>query len=244
MKTMLTLFIAIGLSLALTAQEKIPKRIEGVDVVPAQFMGAEYNLTVQDGDLLKDYLCQYIKYPEEAIECRAQGIEVVKFTVDEKGKVGNIKIVNSVCPEIDEEIIQALYSTSGMWKPAVKGGSNSMCYPTVSLCFSLQKDNEATLKYFNEHAKAHFNKATALMFGDHKIKRAERLFDQVLTYKPNDSSTLYLRGICRYDRGNVEGAMEDWNRYSDITGFTTPPEEMALDAKEFKGVEAFANLNK
>ncbi len=243
---MLTLLIAIGLSLALTAQEKINKSIdiETLDFIPAQFMGPGYNLNAQDGDLLENYLSNYINYPEEAIECRAQGIEVVKFTVDEKGKVGNIKIVNSVCPDIDEEIIQALYSTSGMWKPAVRDGSNGMCYPTVSLCFSLQKDNEATLKYFNEHAKTHFNKATACMFVDHKIKKAERLFDQVLTYKPNDSSTLYLRGICRYDRGNVEGALEDWNRYSNITGFTTPPEELALDAKEFKGVEAFANRNK
>ena len=59
---------------------------------------------------------------------------------------------------------------------------------------------------------------------------------------PYDANLLYLRGICRYETGNEEGAMEDWNRYSQISGFTAPPEGMAENLKGFEAYQAYLHM--
>lgn len=243
---MLMILVMFGLALAGMAQESVPEEIEEVNVIPAQFTGVKYveNSSVAENEvnLLSEYLTRNIIYPSEAKKCNMQGVEIATFTVDEKGNVGNIEIVNSVCPEIDEEFIRVLKTTSGKWKPALKNETNDICYKEVSVAFSLMQANESTEEYFMEKATNNFTRGSEKLFIDHKIKKAEKCFNRGLTYMPYDGSLLYLRGLCRYERGNIEGAKKDWERYTDITGDTVAPEELVLDKKEFKGVEAFANL--
>ncbi len=245
MKTILVMLIAIGLALAGIAQEKSPRSIEGLDVIPAQFIGMTYNVNEsQDANLLTQYLCDCIKNQQKLTDINFEGTEVVRFTVTEKGKIKDIVFINSVSREIDDLFITALESTSGMWKPALKGGEYHECYPEVSLTFSHLSGNGATEAYFNKQAKRHYSKACQQMFTDQNLRKAERNFSEGLNYMPYDGSMLYLRGICRYERGNIDGAMEDWTRFTDVTGLTTAPPELTLDEKQFKGVEAFAEFNK
>lgn len=247
MKTITLMLAIIGITFAGWSQSPgtIMKSIDDVEIVPAQFMGISYSPVVkQENDLLTDYLCKRIEYPEEAIKYHIQGTEVVKFTVSETGDISNIKVVNSVYPEIDQEFIRALKSTSGMWKPAKKGESNHECSKEVSLTFSLKGTQKNTQEYFTNHASVYFKKACKQLFLDHKLSKAECNLSRALNYTPYDGNILYLRGICRYEKGNIEGAMKDWERYTDITGLTVAPQELVLNMEGFKGVVAFANLNK
>ncbi|WP_167617981.1 hypothetical protein [Maribellus sediminis] len=245
MKTILVMLFAIGLTLAGNAQEKMSRTLESMDVIPAQFTGTRYiENTDQGADLLMQFLRSSISEDNRLTEVNFEGTEVVKFTVTETGNVKDIKFVNGICNEIDDAVARALYSTSGMWKPALKGGNDSECYKVVSLSFSHQPDNLATEEYFSKQAKKYFVKACEHMFIDQKLKKAERDLNAALNYMPYDGSTLYLRGICRYERGNTEGAIDDWSRFTEITGLTAAPPELVLDEKQFKGVEAFASLYK
>lgn len=238
---MLFMLIAIGLALAGAAQEESPRSIEGLDVIPAQFIGMTYNVNEnQDADPLTHYIYNCIKDQQKLTDINFEGTEVVTFTVTETGKIKDIVFINSVSREIDDLFVAALKSTSGMWKPALKGGEYHECYPEVSFTFSHQTDNAACEEDFRNHAKEYFNKACGQMLLDHNLRKAERNFSAGLNYMPYDGSMLYLRGICRYERGNVKGAMDDWSRYTDVTGFTAAPQELTLDKNQFKGVEAFA----
>jgi len=240
MKTIVVMFVVIFTAFAGMAQNPESISIDDVEIVPAQFTGAEYNVNHnRDVNLLTSYLCKCINYPEEAIKHQDEGTIVAKFTVNEKGQVSNIVIVNSVSPEIDQEFTRALNSTSSMWKPAMKGGDFRDCYKEVSLTFSLVNDPEVTREHFRHNANIYYMRGSEILLKQLKYKKAENYFDLAMKYMPNDGSLLYLRGICRYERGNLEGANEDWQRYSEITGLTCPP-QIALDEKQFKGVEAFA----
>lgn len=240
MKTLLTMLLFIGLALAGAAQEETPRSLVGVDVIPAEFTGTNFVVvTNQNGNLLKQYLQREIVYPQNAINCLNQGTEVAEFTVTATGEVEDIKIINSVCPAIDQEFIRALETTSGMWKPALKDGKNHACYKEVSLAFSLNTSQAQTEKIFTKQAKKNYLRGSEMLIVDHKIKKAEKYFDRAINYMPYDANLLYLRGICRYETGNEEGAMEDWNRYSQISGYMAPPEEMAADLKGFEAYQAF-----
>ena len=237
------MLVVLGLAFAGAAQEKTSQSIEGVDVIPAEFTGTTFMVVQnQNGNLLKNYLMKNIVYPDEAIKCLNQGTEVATFTVTATGQVEDINIVNSVCPAIDEEFARVLQTTSGMWKPALKDGSNHNCYKEVSLTFSLNENQAQTQQVFRSQAKKHYLQGSEMLFVQHKIKKAEKFYSKAINFMPYDANLLYLRGICRYETGNEEGAMEDWNRYSQITGFTAPPEDIAEELKDFKAYEAFLSM--
>lgn len=244
MKTLLVLMLfVIGLAFAGAAQEKI-QSLEGLDVIPAEFTGTKFLATADhNGDLLKQYMKDNVIYPKEAVKCLNQGTEVASFTVTATGEIKDIRIINSVCPAIDEEFVRVLETTSGMWKPALKDGSNHDCFKEVSLSFSLNESQEQTEKVFNAQATNNYLRGSEMLLVNHKIKKAEKFFTKAIRYMPYDANLLYLRGICRYETGNEEGAMEDWNRYSQISGFTAPPEEMAENLKGFEAYQAYLHMH-
>jgi len=240
MKTLFVLMLfVIGLAFAGAAQEKM----QSIDVIPAEFTGTKFLVTAdQNGDLLKQYLRDNIIYPQEAIKCLNQGTEVASFTVTSNGEVKDIKIINSVCPAIDEEFIRVLETTSDMWKPALKGGNNQDCFKEVSLTFSLNGSQAQTEKVFISKATDNYLRGSEMLLVNHKIKKAEKFFNKAIRYMPYDANLLYLRGVCRYETGNEEGALEDWNRYSQISGYTVPPGELAEDLKGFEAYEAYLRM--
>jgi len=243
MKTVLILLIAIALSLAGVAQEKSSKSLESMDVIPAQFTGTQYNVNTDQGaDLLMHFLHTFFKADVGAMTTNFEGTEVVRFTVTETGQVKDIRFVNSICKEVDNAMYLALKSTSGQWKPAVKGDEFHECYKEVSLTFSQAEDIMATENNFTKRAEKYFAKGCDKMLFDHKLKKAERNFSMALNYRPYDEGTLYLRGICRYERGNKEGAMEDWDRFTSLAGFDPAPPQTALNVQDFEGAKAFADL--
>lgn len=243
MKTLLVLMLfVIGLAFAGAAQEKM-QSLEGVDVIPAEFTGTRFLVSAdQNGDLLKQYLTDNIIYPQEAINCLNQGTEVASFTVTAAGEVKDIKIINSVCPSIDEEFARLLETTSGMWKPALKDGSRHDCFKEVSLTFALNESQAQIQKVFSAQTTKNYLRGSEMLFVNHKIKKAEKFFDEAIRYMPYDAGLLYLRGICRYETGNEEGALEDWNRYSQISGNTAPPEGLAEELKGFDAYEAYLRI--
>ena len=51
---------------------------------------------------------QKIKYPEEAKEQEIQGRVIVQFTIEKDGSVSDVKVVKSVHPLVDEQVVRAV----------------------------------------------------------------------------------------------------------------------------------------
>lgn len=67
------------------------------------------------------YLNSSLVYPAEARKKNITGKVVARFLINRYGKVQNLKIVQSLSPECDAEVIRVLYNMPA-WNPALKDG--------------------------------------------------------------------------------------------------------------------------
>ncbi|MCQ2176516.1 MAG: TonB family protein [Bacteroidales bacterium] len=104
------------------------------DVRPS-FLGS----TSPDGFLQK-WVYTYLRYPAEAADSGIQGRVLVGFTVDEKGKVGDVKVLRSVDPLLDAEAVRVV-SASPDWKPGRVKGQKVKSSVSVYVEFRLKKNH-------------------------------------------------------------------------------------------------------
>lgn len=70
---------------------------------------------------LQKYLSQNIKVPKIVREDNLQGKTIVKFIIDRKGKIRDIKVTRSISEELDKNII-SLIENMPEWEPGRNGG--------------------------------------------------------------------------------------------------------------------------
>jgi len=154
-----------------------------------------------------------MKYPQESVSCKRQGTEVVCFLVTPQGELTDIKIINSVCPKIDEEIIRVLSLTSGKWQSGTVNGLNVPMEKEVSIAFKIHQSND-----FKKLAQSNLKRGNEMqMKGNHK--KAVKFYDEAIKYLPNEKTILAARSICKYEMGDAKGAEEDWTRLQKIGFF-------------------------
>lgn len=83
------------------------------------------------------YLNKTMKYPENAWKNKIEGTVVVQFIVDEGGSPANVRVVQSVNPELDAEAVRVI-SQSKDWSPAIYGGRLVKSYKKQPIVFKLQ----------------------------------------------------------------------------------------------------------
>lgn len=223
------------------------RNVKEIDVTPPQFTGVKNSVQIQNENpntLIKQYLKDNIVYPEVASNCNLEGTEVVEFTVTTEGKVKNFNIVNSVCPMIDKEVIMVLSQTDGMWMPGIKNGKPAEMQMEIPFAFcSTHTGSKSIQDIFTEKATEFFEKGSIVLFEKENTKKALRYFDKGVTYLPYDNSLLLLRGVCRYELGDKEGANEDWTRMNTMGG--PDMTELMTMTKDMKGYrEMLAILKK
>lgn len=83
-----------------------------------------------------NYISKNIKFPVAAKNARVEGFVIVRFVVDEKGKVGDAKVIRSLHPACDFEALKVI---SGMpnWIPGKDKGKTVAVYYTVPISFKL-----------------------------------------------------------------------------------------------------------
>lgn len=86
---------------------------------------------------LMQYLARNIKYPTIAQENKEQGKVVLKMVIGTDGRLSNIKIIESVSPELD---IEAMRVVKGMpkWEPGLQDGKPVPVEYTLPVTFRLQ----------------------------------------------------------------------------------------------------------
>jgi TonB family protein len=98
------------------------------DFQPPMFPGGE--------EALMQFLKMNVKYPPSAAKKNVQGRVVTQFVVDKTGKIGEIKIVNSVDKALDAEAIRVCKQLPDFY-PALQNGEPISVWFTLPITFKL-----------------------------------------------------------------------------------------------------------
>jgi TonB family protein len=224
------IFIIAVLILPITAMGQIFHKnvdISEVKVTPPVFTGVQFVHDEPDSqdNFLGKYLTEFFQYPQSAKQCGDQGTGVIQFVVQPDGKLTDFRVINSICCELDKEFIRVIKTTEGMWKPGSNNGNPVQMEKEVSMMFIADCEwcGNQPKAYFTSRAKAYFDRANTLFWEKHNLKKALRKYDQTVKYLPYDASALLLRGLCRYERGDLEGARTDWERINKLGDYDANP---------------------
>jgi len=156
---------------------------------------------------IRTYMARYVKYPEGSDSFGLIGTTVVEFTVTTTGNVTDIKVLNSISKSSDAEVIKVLKTTNGKWKPGSKNGSASNMKTEVSVVF------KPNVNYnLDAIALKSKTKGRKLMLEDKDYAKALKSYNKAVQLSPYELSFIAERGLCKYESGDVNGAMADWNR--------------------------------
>lgn len=87
---------------------------------------------------LREWVYQYLKYPQTALRDGIQGTVVVQFVIEKDGKVTNVKVVKGVDEELDEEALKVV-SASPKWKAGKVSGAKVRTSISLPVEFRLEK---------------------------------------------------------------------------------------------------------
>ncbi|MCY1723191.1 energy transducer TonB [Prolixibacteraceae bacterium Z1-6] len=216
MKTIVVLILCMVAALLTFGQDNqmpVQSNVEEVKVTPPRFAGEIYvvqTLKEEKIESIDDYLVRNISYPEKERKLFIQGTEVVQFTVSPTGKLSDFIIINSVSPNMDEEVIRVLQTTNGMWMPGHNNDQPVTMESEVSVAFKI--DGMRFPPDFNELGTKYFSKGGKLFLTRNNPKKSLKYYNKAAQYVPNDVNLLLLRGMARYETGNTLGAICDWER--------------------------------
>ena len=89
-------------------------------------------------DFLSRWVYPYLRYPQGAIDEGVQGRVLVDFVIDEKGKVGQVKVARGVDPRLDAEAVRVI-AASPDWKPGILRGKKVKTALSVYVEFRLER---------------------------------------------------------------------------------------------------------
>ena len=238
MKTIIIFLLCMilsGITFGQIEEEKMRHvDVDEVQVVPPKFTGVKNAIPLlKEGKIesIGDYLAKNIEYPKKDAERFIQGTEVVQFVVSPTGELSDFKVINGISPQINEEVIRVLETTSGMWVPGYNNNEPVAMEKEISVAFKI-----TGLPYpldFKTQATKYFSKGTEILFTKHNPKRALKFYDKGIMLLPNDEGLLLMRGIARYEVGNKDGAYRDWDRINALGGSFSY--EHLAKLNEFKG---------
>ena len=112
------LFSTVITSCNLPEESAATMTIGDIQIVGADSASAK---RVQGMESIMKYLEDSIRYPQEAIDRYARGCVIVQFAIDSVGKACDERVVQSVDPQLDGEVIR-LVRNMPSWEPGMMRG--------------------------------------------------------------------------------------------------------------------------
>ncbi len=82
------------------------------------------------------YIAEHVTYPDEAIRRGVEGIVICECVIDERGSVGQVRVVRSVDPSLDWEASRVI-AQMPRWTPGRHHGKEVACRYTLPVRFDL-----------------------------------------------------------------------------------------------------------
>ena len=199
------IFLA-GMVITMIAAGQNQRTVEEITNTPPEFSAFQTIVQGKYFETIDNYLINTVEYPQEALNWGMQGTEVIKFVVTPSGEVTNFSVINSVCPEMDAEVIRVLQTTSGLWKPGSINGKTVAMEQEVNVAFKLHSSRD-----FLSMAKDYLKQGNKLLMKG-STKKALGYYDKAVTLLPNEVALLAVRGMCRLQQGDADGAAADLKR--------------------------------
>ena len=93
-----------------------------------------------DKNLLQDFLCSEVTYPDIALTKGVEGKVVISFVVEKDGSVSHLAVKDKVSPEIDAEAIRLFKLL--LWEPAIRFGQPVASENEFPINFNIKKYNK------------------------------------------------------------------------------------------------------
>ncbi len=100
---------------------------------------------------MRDFICEEMVYPENALKKKDEGTVVVSLTVLPDGKTVNYRISESVSPELDQEALRV--SKLIMFYPAIKSAKYIIDNVNIPVKFNIKKYKRNCKKHEAEYYK-------------------------------------------------------------------------------------------
>lgn len=84
------------------------------------------------------FIAENLIYPKTAMDKGEQGRVIVSFVINKRGKVGDVKLIRSVSPELDAEAIRVIQAMPD-WIPGKQKGKAVNVRYTIPIVFKLSK---------------------------------------------------------------------------------------------------------
>ncbi|MBN1183410.1 MAG: TonB family protein [Bacteroidales bacterium] len=126
------------------ANEGFSNNLEIVDSEEAVeediFIIVEEQPKFQGGEMaMMEFIANNIIYPESAKMLGIQGKVIVQFIVDEVGNIKDIKVIQGLSKDLDNEAIRVIKLMSGKWNPGKQGGKAVKTTMVLPVTFKLQQ---------------------------------------------------------------------------------------------------------
>lgn len=82
------------------------------------------------------YIGRTVRYPENMVRNRTQGVARIKFVVFKNGEIGNLQVINQVQPEFANEAMRVIKTAKG-WEPGTMKGRKVNVYYVIPINFTL-----------------------------------------------------------------------------------------------------------
>ena len=211
MKTQINLILVTAITILLAGQTYSQILLEETSITPPVFPGKEIVVQGDDATSIHEYLIKNIFYPIQYGKEIPVGTEVVQFEISAEGNLTSCKVINSISPVIDAEIMRILETTSGYWTPGLINGIPTSMTREVSLVFKPHTGYDLV-----GNARKFQCKANDLLFIKNDPKRALKYYDQAYKLLPFEECILAARSLCKYELGDEKGYLEDIDRFTTI----------------------------
>jgi hypothetical protein len=242
MKKYVIIALSVILSFFVFAQSNAQNRSGLNKMVSPLFKGDQNISAIRSADnatLMNNYLLKHVSCPESAAKCCKEGTEIVQFTVTASGDLKDFKVINSVCSELDNEIIRVLKTTNGNWTPGLEDGKPVPMTKEVAFMFG-DHISSTIAEYFVKTGTVCYNKGSKNLLVKNKPKKALPYLNAGINYMPNDKAMLSLRGLCHFALGDEESARKDWERVTELGGIIHGVNLESLT--ELKGYEEMTKI--
>ncbi len=88
---------------------------------------------------LMSFIAKNLNYPKSAYKNKTEGLVIVSFVVDKKGKVTNVEVKRSLDPACDKEAVRVVKKLK-KFKPGMANGEIVNVRYTIPIRFQLRRD--------------------------------------------------------------------------------------------------------
>lgn len=181
---------------------------------------------------LNQYLQGELSYLSNYDYLEDEGIVSVTFTIEADGRVNNAFVSNSVAPELDNAVLNAISNSSQLWLSGKINGEATAMEKTVFVKFDIPGNashNQMAIDYMNKAVTQVYaieyiqHLPLAKIKQERKTNRKARYAQNCLAraekFKPDDLSITFWQAKVYEMQGNNDLMRQHLNKYLDLVAY-------------------------